>query len=378
MEFIDLKTQLSTLRPKIDTAIAQVLDHGRFIMGPEVLQLEQRLASLAQSEYCLSCANGTDAIVLALRALGVGNGDAVIVPSFTFAATAEAVVNAGAIPVFAEVKRDTFNLDPQGLSEAVAVARKCNLVPRAVMAVDLFGRPADYDAIRKFADEHDLLVVADAAQSFGGALRGRPVGSIADITTTSFFPAKPLGCYGDGGAVFTNDNDVFDTLQSLRVHGKGGDKYDNVRVGYNSRLDTLQAAILLVKLDVLADEISRKNEVASRYGQLFNNIQGMDCPELSNEFQSAWAQYTVIVNPTQRDALATHLRERSIPTAIYYPKPLHKAGAYCDFPVAVGDLPVTCELSKSVLSLPMHAYMTHDQQSEIGAAVCSFFSDGGA
>ena len=374
MEFIDLKSQLETLRPQIDSAIARVLDHGRFIMGPEVLELESRLADLGQSQYCVSCANGTDAIVLALRACGIGVGDAVIIPAFTFAATAEAVCNAGATPVFADVQRHTFNIDPDSVAVGIVLAKEQGLVPRAVMVVDLFGRPADYDAIRRIADEHGMLVIGDAAQSFGATLRGRPVGSIADITTTSFFPAKPLGCYGDGGAVFTDDSIVFDTLQSLRVHGKGGDKYDNIRVGYNSRLDTLQAAILLVKLNALADEISRKQDVASQYGRLLAETGEVMCPEMSTEFLSAWAQYTLVVNPARRDALASHLRERSIPTAIYYPKPLHKAGAYSQYPLAGGAMPVSSALSESVLSLPMHAYLSAAQIHEIGSAIEDFFS----
>ena len=373
MEFIDLKSQLAFLRPEIDAAIARVLDHGRFIMGPEVPELEVRLAAHAQSTFCVSCANGTDAIVLALRACGIGPGDAVIVPAFTFAATAEAVCNAGATPVFVDVERQTFNIDPESVAAGIVRAKQHSLIPRAVIAVDLFGRPADYDAISGIAHEHGMFVVGDAAQSFGAVLRGKPVGSIADITTTSFFPAKPLGCYGDGGAVFTDDPRAMEILQSLRVHGKGGDKYDNIRVGYNSRLDTLQAAILLVKLDALAEEISRKNHVAYRYAQLLASTQEVTCPEMPNECQSAWAQYTLIVSPELRDALAIHLRERLIPTAVYYPQPLHKAAAYSGYPVAADDLPVSSLLSKSVLSLPMHAYLTDAQLVDVGNAIRDFF-----
>lgn len=376
MQFIDLKTQLQSVRPQIDAAISTVLDHGKFIHGPEVLRLERRLAEVAGVDFCASCANGTDAIVLALKAIGVGAGDAVIVPSFTFAATAEAVVIAGATPIFIDVSETTFNIGAGGIKSACQKAIELNLTPRAVIAVDLFGLPVDSQELRGVADDCGLLLLADSAQSFGASLDGKPVGSLAHVTTTSFFPAKPLGCFGDGGAVFTNDKNVYEAILSLRVHGKGSDKYDNVRVGMNSRLDTIQAAILLVKLELLATEISHRNSAALNYARLLSevNFDGVITPSHSNRQRSAWAQYTIKVPADLRDNLTEFLSARGIPTAIYYPKPLHRQTAYQAFPVSGEILSTTDALSACVMSLPMHGYLTPEDQQAVVSGIAQFFN----
>ena len=364
--FIDLPSQLARVRPHIDAAIARVLDHGQFIMGPEVRELETRLAEFCGARHVVTCASGTDALVLALRAKGIGPGDTVIVPSFTFCATAEAVCLVGATPLFVDVREDTHNMDPESLKEGICQARKLGLRLRAVITVDLFGQPCDYDAIEPIAQENGLLLVCDAAQAFGAEYRGRKVGTIGDITTTSFFPAKPLGCYGDGGAVFTDDEETAAILRSLRVHGQGTDKYDNVRLGTNSRLDTIQAAILLEKLAIYADEIDARNEVANRYSNMLADRFGL--PRLIDGARSVWAQYTVRCD--DRDAVASRLREAGIPAAVYYRKPLHRQEAYRRFPTA-GALPVSERLSATVLSLPMHPYLKADQQEFVRAVLCA-------
>ncbi|GIW56101.1 MAG: aminotransferase DegT [Nitrospiraceae bacterium] len=347
--FIDLAEQLRTIRHDIDAAIARVLDHGRFIMGPEVAELEQRLAEFCGARHVVTCANGTDALVLALRALGVGPGDTVIVPSFTFCATAEAVCLVGATPLFVDVLEDTYNMDPASLEAGIARARELGLRLRAVITVDLFGQPCDYDAIEPLVRENGLALVCDAAQAFGAEYRGRKVGTIGDITTTSFFPAKPLGCYGDGGAVFTDDEATAALLRSLRVHGQGADKYDNVRIGTNSRLDTLQAAILLQKLAIYPDEIEARNRVAEAYSRYLEGLVGL--PTVIDGARSVWAQYTI--RTADRDRVAERLHAAGIPTQIYYRVPLHLQPAYREFPRA-GELDISEMLGRTVLSLPMH------------------------
>jgi dTDP-4-amino-4,6-dideoxygalactose transaminase len=363
---IDLAAQRRRLGGDVDAAILAVVDHGRYIMGPEVGQLEQELSSFTGTTHALTCASGTDALVLALRALDIAAGDAVLVPTFTFAATAEAVALVGATPVFCDVADDTFDLTTDSLRGGLDAARQAGLTPRAVMPVDLFGQPADYDAIGSFASEAGLDVIADGAQSFGATWQGRRVGSLAKLTTTSFFPAKPLGCYGDGGAVFTDDDELADRLRSLRVHGKGLHKYENIRVGTNSRLDTMQAAILLQKLAIFEDELVRRQQVADRYAEGLGDIVAV--PAVRDGATSAWAQYT-IVPPGDRDELAAALKERGVPTAIYYPQPLHQQRAYATFPRSTGGLAVAESLSSRVLSLPMHPYLESRTQDHVLASV---------
>jgi dTDP-4-amino-4,6-dideoxygalactose transaminase len=359
--FIDLAEQRRRIGEQIDRAIARVLEHGQYILGPEVAELERRLAQHCGARYCITCANGTDALQLVLMAEGIGPGDAVFVPAFTFVATAEAVVLVGATPVFVDVHRDTFDLDPSSLGAAVGEAKRRGLEPRCVIPVDLFGQPADYDAIRAVAEPHGLTVVADAAQSFGAIRNGRPVGSLGAHTTTSFYPAKPLGCYGDGGAIFTDDDSVAEVLRSLRFHGKGRNQYDNVRIGLNSRLDTLQAAILLAKLDLFADEIAARQTVARRYFEALDNV--VQVPRVATGATSVWAQYTLVVEG--RDELAAACRAAGVPTAVYYPIPLHAQAGYRHFPVTPTGLAQSEWLAKRVISLPMHPYLVADTQDLI-------------
>ena len=363
--FIDLQAQRARLGDAIDTAIAKVLDHGRFIMGPEVAELEGSLAEMGGTAHCVSCSSGTDSLLLVLMAWGIGPGDAVIVPAMTFASTAEVVALTGATPVFCDVFDDTFNMDPASLEDAIAVAKDRGLNLAAVIPVDLFGQPADYRAIQKIADAHGLKVLADSAQSFGGALAGKPVGSWGDATSVSFFPAKPLGCYGDGGAVLTDDADLAAKMRSLRVHGQGTNKYDNVVIGLNARLDTLQAAILLCKLDIFADEIEKRQVVAARYAA---GLAGLATPPaVIDGAVSAWAQYTIKV--ANRDAVAAALKDRGVPTAVYYPVSLSDQPAYAHYPRTAKGAPVSAALTHEVLSLPMHPYMDEATQDRILAAV---------
>jgi len=365
--FVDVAAQRRRLGSRIDTAVARVLDHCQFILGPEVRALEQDLSAFCGARHVIGAASGTDALLLVLLAKGVGRGDAVICPSFTFAATAEVVALVGATPVFVDVDAATFNIDPLSVERGIATARRRGLTPKAAIAVDLFGLPADYDRLNAVTDAEGLFVLDDAAQSFGAGYHGRPVGTLAPVTATSFFPAKPLGCYGDGGAVITDDADLAATIESLRVHGQGRDKYDNVRIGITGRLDTLQAAILIEKLKIFPDEILARNRVAERYGASLGNL--CIVPRVPRGLTSVWAQYTIRLAPGMRDPLAAELKAQGIPTAIYYPKPVHRQGAYCDFPVVDGGLPVTERLADEVLSLPMHAYLDEPIQDRIIAAL---------
>jgi dTDP-4-amino-4,6-dideoxygalactose transaminase len=364
--FIDLAAQRRRIAREIDAAISRVLDHGIFISGPEVAAFEAKLAAFCGARFAIACGNGTDALQLALMARGIGQGDAVIVPDFTFTATAEAVALVGGTPVFVDVQAADFNIDVGHLAAGLRAAKDEGLKPRALIAVDLFGLAADYEALNAFCDANGLLLIADAAQSFGAALHGHKVGTLAPITATSFFPAKPLGCYGDGGAILTDDADLVATLKSLRVHGQGTDKYDNIRIGVNSRLDTIQAAILMCKLDVLADEIEARQVVAARYaGALANRVL---TPTVPDDAVSAWAQYTVRIPGGRRDEVAVKLKAAGVPTAIYYPRPLHRQTAYRHFPAA-GSLAVSQRLSGEVLSLPMHPYLEGATQERIVTAL---------
>lgn len=360
--FIDLAAQRRRIGKEIDAAIGKVLNHGAFISGPEVAEFERRLAAFCGAKFAVTCGNGTDALQLALMAKGIGKGAAVLVPDFTFTATAEAVALVGATPVFVDVQADDFNINARQLEEGYSVARSQGLTPRAVIAVDLFGLPADYDALNAFCDARGLTLIADAAQSFGATYRGRRVGMVAPVTTTSFFPAKPLGCYGDGGAIMTNDAELATTLRSLRVHGQGTDKYDNVRIGVNSRLDTLQAAILNCKLEIFADEIDKRQIVAQGYTDALANRA--ITPTVPSDCVSVWAQYTIRIPGSRRDAAVARLKESGVPTAVYYRTPLHKQSAYKHFP-AVGDLGTSDVLASEVLSLPMHPYLEADTQDRI-------------
>jgi len=365
MQFIDLKTQLNRIRPQIDLAIKKVLDHGIFIMGPEVQEFEKQLAQFCGVKHAISCANGTDALGLGLMAKNISAGDAVFVPSFTFAATAEVVSWVGATPVFIDSLEDTYNMDPKSLEQGINYAKKLGLIPKGIIPVDLFGQPADYDAIQTIADEHNLWIMADGAQSFGASYKGRKVGNIGDMATTSFFPAKPLGCYGDGGAIFTNDDELAAVIKSLRVHGQGADKYDNVRIGMNGRLDTIQAAILLEKLKIFPDELIARQKTADAYNDGLKNT--VKVPHVIDEATSAWAQYTVrLPNHVDRTKLMADLKDAGIPTMIYYIKPLHLQTAYKHYPTAIGGaLPVCEALANEVLSLPMSGYVEDEDVEKV-------------
>jgi dTDP-4-amino-4,6-dideoxygalactose transaminase len=363
--FIDLASQRARLGERIEQAIARVLEHGGFIMGPEVAELEKRLAAFAGAAHCVSCSNGTDALTLVLMAKGIGPGDAVLVPAFTFVATAEAIARLGATPVFVDVLPDSFNIDPEHLEASIATARDLDLTPKAVIPVDLFGQPADYRRILPIAEREGLFVLSDAAQSFGGSLDGKKVGGFGLATATSFFPAKPLGGYGDGGAIFTDDGDLAALLKSLRVHGQGSDKYDNVRIGMNGRLDTIQAAILIEKLSIFEEEIAARQIVAERYNRLLSGK--VETPVTISGAVSAWAQYTILSD--NRDALAAACKANGVPTAVYYPLPLSCQTGYRNYPSGPGGTPISENLAKRVLSLPMHPYLDEETQMKITKAL---------
>jgi dTDP-4-amino-4,6-dideoxygalactose transaminase len=365
--FIDLGAQRRRIGRKMDEAVLRVVNHGHYIMGPEVAELEKRLAAFCGSKHVLSCANGTDALGLGLMAMGVKAGDAVLVPSFTFAATAEVVVWFGATPIFVDVLEKTFNLDPAGLEAGIETARRRGLRPVGVIPVDLFGLPADFDRIEAVARANRMWVMPDAAQSFGATYKGRKVGTMGEITTTSFYPAKPLGCYGDGGALFTDDDKLIEVLRSLRVHGQGADKYDNVRVGMNGRLDTMQAAVLIEKLAIFSDEIVARNRIANAYDAALKDI--VTVPHVPTGLTSVWAQYTIRLPGRNRDKVAAALNAHGVPTAVHYPRPLHRQTAYRDYPVAGNGLPVSERIAEEVLSLPMHPYLDERTQSRIVAAL---------
>ena len=373
--FIDLQAQRARIADKIDSAIARVLAHGQFIFGPEVKTFEGQLAAFGGAKHCIANANGTDALVLPLWAWGVGEGDAVFCPSFTFAATAEIAPWVQATPVFVDVLPDTYNLDPASLEAAIAGVKKAGkLNPKVVIAVDLFGQPADYPAISAICKREGLKLIADSAQGYGCTLGGKHPMHWADAATTSFFPAKPLGCYGDGGATLSNDDAETVLMRSIAFHGASGDdKYNCARIGMNSRLDTIQAAILIEKLAIFADEIRARNEVANRYAQMLEGL--VKTPNVIEGGVSTWAQY--VVEHEKRDALAAHLREAGVPTAQYYPKPLHKQTAYESFPVGAGGLKVSEDIAHRVLALPMHPYLDGQTQTKIANAIREFVTAGG-
>lgn len=365
--FIDLQAQRKAMGSSIEEAILKVVRHGGYIMGPEVGQLEKDLSVFCGAKEVISCANGTDALAMVLMAKGVKEGDAIFCPSFTFAATAEVVAWFGATAVFIDILPDTFNMDVNSLKAGIKTARDKGLTPAGVIPVDLFGQPVDYDAINAVAKENRLWVMCDAAQSFGATYKEHKLGTIGDVTTTSFFPAKPLGCYGDGGAIFTDDAELAHVLRSIRVHGQGEDKYDNVRIGINGRLDTIQAAVLIEKLKIFPDEIQKRQDVANRYNDGLKDIA--ITPQLMQGATSVWAQYTLRFPKGNRDAVSAALKAKGIPTAIYYPKPMHTQAPYEHYPLAGNGLPVSDQVAAEVLSLPMHAYLEPAVQDNIIAAV---------
>lgn len=369
MQFIDLTAQQARIKDKLDTRIQNVLKHGCFIMGPEVRELEEKLSAFCGAKHSITCANGTDAIQIALMALDVKKTDAIFVPSFTFASTIEVVPLTGATPIMVDTDRDTFNMNPESLKRCIALAKELGLNPAVVIPVDLFGLPADYDTINEIARNENLKVISDSAQGFGGTIKGKMTGMFADITTTSFFPAKPLGCYGDGGAIFTNDDGLADLMRSIRVHGKGAEKYDNVRIGVNSRLDTLQAAILLEKLAIYPDEIESRQQAAMRYNTLL--AKHFATPYIPENHTSVWAQYSIKTDPSSRDYLSAKLKKEGIPTMVYYPKPLHEQTAYKSYPRDPQGMANSEAVPKEVLCLPMHPYLDGQTQNKIANSLIS-------
>jgi len=365
--FIDVGAQRRRLGRAVDDAVARVLAHCQFVNGPEVHAFESALSAFCGARHAIGCASGTDALLLVLMAWEIKPGDAVICPSFTYHATAEMVALLGATPIIADVSAETFNLDPASCERAVATAQRLGLKPRAIIPVDLFGLPADHEAIDAIAKKHDLKILDDAAQGLGATYRGKKLGTFGHATATSFFPAKPLGCYGDGGAVFTDDDALAARIKSIRLHGEGVDRSEAVRIGITGRLDTIQAAILIEKLKIFPGEIAARDKVAARYAQGLADIAVV--PRVGNESTSVWAQYTIKLEPGQRDKLAADLKAQGIPTAIYYTRPLHKQPAYRDYPVADGGVPVSEQLSGEVISLPMHAYLEPVDQDRIIGAV---------
>jgi dTDP-4-amino-4,6-dideoxygalactose transaminase len=371
MQFIDLGAQRARISDKIDAAVKRVIADGRYILGPEVAEFEKQIGGYVGVEHVVACANGTDALLLPLKAYDIGRGDAVFCPSFTFAATAEVVALAGAEPVFVDIDPDSYNLNTDQLEAAiVAIKAEGRLVPKAVIPVDLFGLSANYDAIMRIAAKHDLKVIEDAAQSIGGRADNRMCGAFGHVAGTSFYPAKPLGCYGDGGAMFTNDAALAEKLRSYAFHGKGAHQYDNIHIGLNSRLDTLQAAILIEKLAILEDEMEARQKVSARYNAGLAPF--VKVPEIPAGSRSAWAQYAIETH--NRDALKAHLQENGVPSVIYYVKPLHQQAAYKHFPLAPGGLPVSESLPERILCLPMHPYLTEADQERIIGAVAGFFA----
>mgnify|MGYP001273598704 FL=1 len=360
--FIDLKAQQKLIRDKIDERIKTVLDHGQYILGPEVKELENKLSIYTNSEYVLCCSSGTDALLLGLLGLKLKAGEGVIVPAFSFASSAEVMPLLGAIPIFIDIEDDTFNLDPSKLADAYETATENGIVVKGIMSVGLFGQPADMDPINEFAKNNNLWVLDDAAQSFGGKYQGNNVGNLCEVTATSFFPAKPLGCYGDGGAIFTNDPEIYEIANSSHVHGMGKSRYEYDRIGMNARISTIQAAILLEKLEIFPSELNKRQAVANNYYKHLNDLNlKIKLPLLKSKFISSWAQYTIILpDNINRDKLQESLKFKDIPTAVYYPIPLNEHKPYKNYPVSKSGLINTNYLARNVLSLPMHPYLSED------------------
>ena len=360
--FIDLKAQQKLIRDKIDERIKTVLDHGQYILGPEVKELENKLSIYTNSEYVLCCSSGTDALLLGLLGLKLKAGEGVIVPAFSFASSAEVMPLLGAIPIFIDIEDDTFNLDPSKLADAFNTATESGIIVKGIMSVGLFGQPADMDPINEFAKNNNLWVLDDAAQSFGGKYHGNNVGNLCEVTATSFFPAKPLGCYGDGGAIFTNNQEIYEIANSSHVHGMGKSRYEYDRIGMNARISTIQAAILLEKLEIFPSELNKRQAVANNYYKHLNDLNlKIKLPLLKSKFISSWAQYTIILPENiNRDKLQESLKFNDIPTAVYYPIPLNEHKPYKNYPVSKSGLINTNYLARNVLSLPMHPYLSED------------------
>jgi len=384
MQFIDLAAQQKRIRKNIEANIAAVLDHGKYIMGPEVRELEARLAAYVGVKHAIGCASGTDALLMALMTYQAGPGDAIFTSPFTFIATAEVISLLGATPVFVDIDPQTYNIDPANLDLAIQAVKnndhnlyplpaandKVPITPKGVIAVDLFGLPADYDGIDNIAKKENLFVIEDAAQSFGAEIAGKKACAYGNIACTSFFPAKPLGCYGDGGMCFTDDAKLSENMESIRVHGKGHHKYDNVRIGVNGRLDTLQAGILLAKLDIFPQEIELRQQVAKRYTELLKSQFNLMPPTIPPGYKSAWAQYSILAqNATHRSDMQNRLKASNIPTAIYYPKPLHLQSAFSYLGYRNGDFPVSEDCSDRIFSLPMHPYLAEKDQQKIAEII---------
>ncbi len=381
VQFIDLKAQQARIYDRILENIKNVLSHGQYIMGPEIKMLEDRLGDFVGAKHAVSCASGTDALLMALMAYGVGPGDAIFTTPFTFVATAEVISLLGATPVFVDIESDTFNISAAQIEKAIIALENKDpgmhplpkgyekLRPRGIIAVDLFGQPADYEKINEIGSARKLFVIEDAAQSFGAEYKGKKACSLSDIAATSFFPAKPLGCYGDGGMVFTDSDDLYEQLTSIRVHGKGTDKYDNIRIGINGRCDTLQAAILLPKFEIFPEEIGLRQKVARRYSEPLKDNPDITTPFVQDGSLSVWAQYSLISE--KKDNILAALKKAGIPTAIYYPKPLHLQGAYSYLGHKTGDFPVSEEKAEQIFSLPMHPYLTEQEQKQITDTILS-------
>lgn len=364
MDFIDLKTQQSKIRERIDIRIQSVLDHGKYIMGPEVFDLEERLSSYVDIKFCISCSSGTDALLIPLMANGIGPGDAVITTPFTYIATSEVISLLGAQPIFVDIYEETYNMNPQFIEPAILDAEKKGLNVKAIIPVDLFGLPARYRLIEDIAEKFNLIIIEDAAQGFGGEVKGKKAGSFGKVASTSFFPAKPLGCYGDGGAIFTNDEELAQKMRSIRIHGSGSDKYKNVRLGINGRLDTLQAAILLEKLSIFNDELKLRNKVADYYSD--NISESFKKPFIPRDYYSSWAQYSLLSqSESERSKIMTILSNENIPSMIYYKCPLHLQTVNKKLGYEKGDFPISEKVARQIFSIPMHPYLDKDKQSRI-------------
>lgn len=366
MEFRDLKKQYEYLKPEIDNKIQEVLNNSQYIMGSHVKELEKELAEYVGVKHCITCANGTDALQLALMVWDVGVGDAVFVPDFTFFSSGEVVSAVGATPIFVDVDMDTYNISIESLTKMIeTTVKEGKLIPKVIVAVDLFGQPAEYEAVRELAEKYNMYILEDAAQGFGGRIGDKKACAFGDISTTSFFPAKPLGCYGDGGAIFTDNDEWAEVLQSLRVHGKGKSKYDNIRIGMNSRLDTMQAAVLLAKLSVFVkEELEKCDKLAGFYTDSLKDI--VKTPVVKEGYFSSWAQYTIqLENKEIRDGLQQYLKENGIPTMVYYQKPMHRQGAFEENSYVDEDFENTNRLCETVLSLPFHPYMSKEDAEKV-------------
>jgi len=384
MQFIDLDAQQKRIRERLEKNIKAVLDHGQYIMGPEIQLLEERMADYVGVNSAVACASGTDALLLALMAYNVGAGDAIFTTPFTFVATGEVISLLGATPVFVDIDPQSFNIDPLRLEQAISAIHSKNppgcalprsdgvgsLKPRGIIAVDLFGLPAEYQQLKTIAEKNNLFIIEDAAQAFGAEYHGKKACALTEIGCTSFFPAKPLGCYGDGGMCFTDDQKLSEIIKSVRVHGKGADKYDNVRIGINGRMDTIQAAVLLSKFEIFPEEIELRQRVAERYRELLLNLDSIKLPQVPEGVKSVWAQYSILAkDETHRSRLQAKLKEARIPTAIYYPKPLHLQTAYRSLGYAQGDFAVSEDCSRRILSLPMYPYLALDEQQQIASVI---------